>query len=90
MAHTCSRGERLHQLEGMFKTSARLREAAFSLRSHFGGVGLTRGAYMGYVSTAKWRERPLACLPKLQRRLTAFFNIPTLVHRLTDDSEYTP
>jgi len=27
------------------------------LRSHFGGVGLTSGAYMEYVSTAKGRER---------------------------------
>jgi len=27
------------------------------LRSHFGGVGLTRGAYSQYMSTAKGRER---------------------------------
>jgi hypothetical protein len=53
---------------------------------------LTRGAYMEYVSTAKWRPacakplRPLARQSWLQRRarrqgtpLAAFFNIPQMV-----------
>jgi hypothetical protein len=54
MANTCPRGDSHHQLEGMFKKHV-LAEAG-SPSSKAAAI-LTRGAYMEYVSTAKWRER---------------------------------
>src|SRR5210317_443140 len=45
MANPGSRGDSNHPLEGMFKKSPSSQTAAI----------LTRGAYMEYVSTAKWR-----------------------------------
>jgi len=50
MANKCPRGDRHHQLEGMFKKHV-LAEAG-SLSSKAAAI-LTRGAYMEYVSTAK-------------------------------------
>jgi hypothetical protein len=47
MANTGPRGDIHHQLEGMFKKVRPARPQPFWLR----------GAYMEYVSTAKWRER---------------------------------
>jgi len=53
MANTCPRGDSHHQLEGMFKKHV-LAEAG-SPSSKAAAI-LTRGTYMEYVSTAKWRE----------------------------------
>jgi len=54
MANTCPRGDSHHQLKGMFKKHV-LAEAG-SPSSKAAAIS-TRGAYMKYVSTAKWRER---------------------------------
>ncbi len=54
MANKCPRGDRHHQLEGMFKKP--VPAEAGSPPSKAAAI-LTRGAYSQYVSTAKWRER---------------------------------
>jgi len=68
MANKCPKGDRHHQLEGMFKkhvlaeAGSPSSKAATCLLHPAGGNhcltrGAYRGAYMEYVSTAKWRER---------------------------------
>ncbi len=51
MANICSRGDSHHQLEGMFK---KVRPVLSRVEGKAAAI-LTSGAYMEYVSTAKWR-----------------------------------